>query len=352
VYRKKSVVRQLPSLNTVLTGRAGSSLVVWNLLSAKKGMKCNKIGCVKPERPKWSIIVPTYNCDRYLSETLNSLLKCNLPDTRFHIEVVDDCSSEGDPKSIVAKIGRGRIGFFRHRKNLGVVGNLNFCIKRASGDFIHLLHCDDVVDPGYYQAMESLFCLFPLVGAAFSNYRYIDESSNVIGVGEKLSDSRNVLEDWQYRLAIEQQIMTPSISIRRSVFDNVGVFDRSLKTSEDWELWNRIASKYDFAYDPRVLVSYRIRPLSNTDINEDNGTVVKDIQTVLWRASRSLPNHRRADAYRRGCETYALAKIREANQLKYQIGRIAHAKRLLRSIRLSRSHRVRKLAAKSLFVKL
>ena len=107
----------------------------------------------------WSVMIPVYNCINYLKYTLLSVLEQDLGPLIMQIEVIDDCSTDGDVEDLVYKIGKGRIKYFRQNVNLGSLRNFETCINRAKGKYIHLLHGDDMVKLGFYQEINYLFNL-------------------------------------------------------------------------------------------------------------------------------------------------------------------------------------------------
>src|SRR4051794_32849163 len=76
-------------------------------------------------RPRWSVMIPTFNCANYLAETLQSVLAQNPGEEAMQIEVVDDRSTKDDPERVVQEIGRGRVKFFRKPVNEGAILNFN-----------------------------------------------------------------------------------------------------------------------------------------------------------------------------------------------------------------------------------
>src|SRR5689334_23006227 len=90
-------------------------------------------------RPLWSVMIPTYNCARYLQETLANVLVQDPGSELMQIEVVDDHSID-DPAAVVAQVGRGRVGFFQQQQNVGHTNNFATCLKRSRGRLVHLLH--------------------------------------------------------------------------------------------------------------------------------------------------------------------------------------------------------------------
>src|SRR5687768_18494148 len=114
--------------------------------------------------PLWSVMIPVYNCSKYLPDALESVLMNNIPEEEMQIEVIDDASTDADVKAIVERIGKGRIKYFRQLENVGSVRNFETCINRSCGDLVHILHGDDRVKKGYYEKIGNLFQKYPDAG--------------------------------------------------------------------------------------------------------------------------------------------------------------------------------------------
>src|SRR5687767_1808527 len=128
-------------------------------------------------RPRWSVMIPAYQCGAFLSDTLRSVLAQDPGPEAMQIEVIDDASDE-DLEAIVRAVGKGRVGFHRQPSNIGHIANFADCLKRSRGEIVHLLHGDDLVLPGFYQALERGFA-DPAVGAAFCRWKVIDAAGTV-----------------------------------------------------------------------------------------------------------------------------------------------------------------------------
>ena len=107
--------------------------------------------------PFWSVMVPVYMPNQFLEEALESVLCQGIGKDRMQIRVIDNCSPEQDVGERVTRIGGDRIEFSTNDRNLGLAGNWNQCVKQAKGDWIHILHHDDLVLPGFYRRFEALF---------------------------------------------------------------------------------------------------------------------------------------------------------------------------------------------------
>ena len=101
-----------------------------------------------PGRPKWSVMIPAYNCAHLLPETLESILQQDPGPEHMQIMVVDDASTDADIEALVQQIGKGRISFYRQPHNVGSLRNFETCINMASGHLVHILHGDDRVKKG------------------------------------------------------------------------------------------------------------------------------------------------------------------------------------------------------------
>jgi len=126
-------------------------------------------------RPFWSVMIPAHNCDEYLRRTLASVLEQDPGPGDMQVEVVDDCSTEGNPAAVVQEIGRGRVGFHRNPQNLGVTSTFNVCVQRSRGRWLHILHGDDAVLPGFYAAYSRLIEAEPSVAMVIGPSLIIDE---------------------------------------------------------------------------------------------------------------------------------------------------------------------------------
>jgi glycosyltransferase involved in cell wall biosynthesis len=200
-------------------------------------------------RPRWSVMIPVYNCATYLKETLTAVLQQALPQEEMQIEVVDDCSTDVDVAALVADMSGGRVRYFRQPHNVGSLRNFETCINRATGHLIHILHGDDLVKPGYYASIQRLFDRFPEIGAAFCRYAYVGESSKPLYLRDPEMDTAGILDNWLLRLAQRQRLQYCTVTVKREVYERLGSF-YGVDYGEDWEMWMRIACHYPVAYEP------------------------------------------------------------------------------------------------------
>jgi len=232
------------------------------------------------KRPLWSVMIPSHNCFDYLRKTIESVLVQALPEELMQIEVIDDFSTDGDVEALVKEIGKGRVAFFKQERNVGSLRNFETCINRAMGERLHILHGDDLVRPGFYAEIDTLFTSFPNAGAAFTGCTDINEHDVRLWDSRKILDKLGLINNWLLRIAEGQLLQTPCIVVKRSVYENLGGFF-GVHYGEDWEMWVRIAANYPVAYSPKKLAYYRVHSTNITSNSLRTGQNIKDIATVI-----------------------------------------------------------------------
>ena len=232
------------------------------------------------KRPLLTVVIPTYNCANYLKETLTSVLAQDLGEASMEIIVVDDHSTKDNPEAVVKEYGQGRVKFIRQEKNVGKVKNYEAGLRASRGTYIHQLHGDDLVYDGFYSEMERLFNANPNAGAAFCRTNYIDSKSRVTGVTGMIQDNEGIVPDILEKLYTQQYIQTPSMVVKRAVYETIGCFDRRLNCMEDWEMWIRIANNYPIAASNKVLAAYRSHHDNATNSTFKSGTALKTHQLI------------------------------------------------------------------------
>jgi hypothetical protein len=228
-------------------------------------------------RPTWSVMIPTFNSERFLAQALESVLLQAPPAKQMQIDVVDDCSVV-DPRPIVERVGKGRVACFRNPRNLGLAGNFNACIERSRGQLVHILHADDLVLPGYYKTIEATARDFP-AAALFATRVFFCDVDGVIelvsprlpsfekGPGRDLSD-----------FAPGNPLQCPAVTVRRSFYEQHGGFLPELAYTLDWEMWVRAVALAGAVVRPQVLAVYRTWEGNHTHELARSAECLRDIE--------------------------------------------------------------------------
>jgi len=291
-------------------------------------------------RPLWSVMIPTYNCANYLAQTLERVLAQDPGPELMQIEVVDDHSTLDDPAAVVERLAGGRVQFYRQPKNVGITKNFETCLNRSQGKLVHLLHGDDYVRDGFYQKMQTAFEQNSSIGAAFCRHIFMDEYGHWRDLSPLEQMESGILENWLERLALEQRIMTPSMVVRRDVYEQLGGFDTRLLCSEDWEMWVRIAANYPIWYEVEPLAVYRMHLHSNTGRHIRTGEDIRYTRHAIQIFKPYLPNQIANQVSRQARETYALSALDMAYQMFKKHDFVAIVSQLREALLCSQSLKV------------
>jgi glycosyltransferase involved in cell wall biosynthesis len=198
--------------------------------------------------PLVSVVIPTHNRAHLLGRAVNSVLRQTFVD--FELIVVDDASAD-DTASVIGSLHDQRIKYTRHELNLGAPAARNTGILSAQGDYIGLLDDDD---EWYPEKLEKQVLKFSKVseaaGLIYSGYEVRDSDGCLLRT--YLPEARG---DVHLRLLLGTTIGSPTPLIRKACFQKAGLFDESLKSCQDWDMWKRISDHYEFfgflLHDPR-----------------------------------------------------------------------------------------------------
>ncbi|MFM7449588.1 MAG: glycosyltransferase [Leptolyngbyaceae cyanobacterium] len=245
--------------------------------------------------PLVSICIPTYNGEEFLNDALQSALSQTYPN--IEILVSDDDSSDQTLAIVntVCTHSRYKLSVFRHER-LGLVGNWNFCLKNAKGEYIKFLFQDDILEPSCIAEMVALAEQDAEVGLVFSKRNILltaaatsdprciliyESCQNVhnawsnlqsLQPGKTLLADPNLLED-----PINKIGEPTAVLLRKQVFESVGYFDSDFFHLVDIEMWLRISGHYKIGFIDKYLVSFRIHSKQETNTNIQLGKTNLDL---------------------------------------------------------------------------
>lgn len=233
-------------------------------------------------------MIPAYNCARFLFETLQSVLTQDIRPEDVQIAVVDDWSTD-HPETVVQEVGQGRVEFYRNERNLGAPATFNRCIELARGEWIHILHGDDLVRPGFYQKLQGVAENHPELGAIFCRCIVVNEHGHWLEISPLEAETPGVLPDFLARLAVANHIMTPAVVVRRAVYQEIGGFNTNLVHTADWDMWKRIACRFPVWFEPEPLACWRLHGSNDTLRLVSAGTDIQDLKRAIEVAQNYLP---------------------------------------------------------------
>lgn len=202
-----------------------------------------------------SVIIPLYNKEHYIESTIQSVLQQTFND--FEIIIIDDGSTDKSAQKTKA-FNDSRIRYY-YQENQGVSTARNYGIKVSKGDFITFLDADDTWRPVFLKAMFELAQQYPQE-AVFS----VAQENRPITT---LPSGVTVVKDF---CSYFYCFCTGSLFFRKEVFENVGFFKQNIQIGEDFDMWLRIACKYNYVY---LNEPYLIHPI----VTENNLSLIRDL---------------------------------------------------------------------------
>lgn len=209
---------------------------------------------------KVDVIIPAYNAARYLPTAIDSVIAQTFDDWR--ILLVDDGSTDNTADVVAPFVDRlgSKIKYIK-QDNRGLPAARNTAIRASTAEFLALLDADDVWLP--CRLSESLKALAerPQAGIAYGLVTHIDQEGRLGGTFE--GNRRNAeghIAPYIYMRKVE--LPCPTVTFRRRCVDEVGMFDETMRATEDRDLWLRIALRYEVAFIPKVVAYYRVSPHS------------------------------------------------------------------------------------------
>ena len=193
------------------------------------------------------IIIPAYNPGPYLDEAIRSCLGQSYGD--YSITVVDDCSSQ-DLRPIVSNYDC--VKYIRNDKNMGPAFSRNIGILNTGGELISFLDADDVWDQNKLLYSVREFKNNKDIGMTCGNYR-------ILSRGRLHPPFYKRAMDIDYKMLFRNNyVASGSVTLKREVVEDVGLFNDEYWIAEDYDMWLRVAEKYPVKYINKVLYYYRV----------------------------------------------------------------------------------------------
>lgn len=203
------------------------------------------------EQPFFSVIIPTYNRERYIGKAIRSVLRQTCGD--YELIVVDDGSKDRTAK-IVRSFGE-QVRYVRQR-NKGSSKARNTGIRLAKGKYIAFLDSDDRFLPSKLEHNKAYLEAHPSCRFLYSWYYQKRRGRRT----KRVTDGRSFTNLNQFRAYLygrKFMIRTSTAVIHRSCFDRIGLFNPKYRYSQDWDMWLRLASLYPGCCQKKPLALYR-----------------------------------------------------------------------------------------------
>lgn len=234
--------------------------------------------------PKVSVAIPVFNGANYLSEAIDSALA----QTYKNLEVLvinDGSRDDGSTESVALSYG-DKIRYFA-KDNGGVASALNVATREMLGNYFSWLSHDDLYAPtkieDQIRVLERMDRTRTILYSDYAVFWDNSETATVVRLPEVPPRS------FRYFITTKNVLHGCTLLIPRIAFAECGVFNESLSTTQDYDLWFRMAEKFDFVHMPEVLVNARSHPeqgriaMKNYALKECNellGRFVRDLSVL------------------------------------------------------------------------
>jgi glycosyltransferase involved in cell wall biosynthesis len=238
-------------------------------------------------QPWLSVLLPTYNGQAYLGGTLESVARQG--DDGIEVIAIDDGSTDGTPALLRSFARHLNLRILERARTGNWVANTNHALAAARGDYIGILHQDDVWAPGRLAHLKRALAKHPGTTWLFHASWYVDSRGGRLAVISPPFPPGVLLapELLVERLLVQDSIMVPSAIVRREAALAVGGLDESLPYSGDWDFWLRIAAAGGARFLSLPLAHFRIHALSQTNASTSNlGEYRRQQEAVLGRHFR------------------------------------------------------------------
>lgn len=229
----------------------------WGKLGLIRETYSDRSGCfelIKPKNfidaPVISVVMSVYNGEKYLCESIDSIL--NQTYENFEFIIINDGSADSTGE-INLSYSDPRICLIDNKENIGLTKSLNRGLKIARGEYIARMDADDISAPDRLRKELDFLQAHQDYAAVGTFLKALNEDSKVIGTIEK------PVEDAEIRRFLKKDncIAHGSAMIRKMCLLNVGLYDESIERAQDYELWLRVSEKYKIANIPEYLYMWR-----------------------------------------------------------------------------------------------
>ena len=237
--------------------------------------------------PAFTVVVPLYNAQAYIAQTLDSVLAQTFGD--FEVVVVDDASTDSGPQIVAGFVARDPRVRMVTQENRGLAGARNTGIRLARGRYIALLDADDLWLPAKLALHFAHLEANPEIGLSYAPSLFIDEEGARLGIGQtpKLTDidaehifCRNPVGNGSAGVLRRAALDDVMFHIEAAEGRRACWFDESFRQSEDVEMWTRLAATTDWKFAGIA------EPLTLYRVNNGGLSANVDKQLATWRRFR------------------------------------------------------------------
>ena len=219
--------------------------------------------------PLISVILPVYNAEKFLNESINSILEQTY--THFELINVNDGSTDGS-QAIIEHYSDPRIKNIFHTQNKGLVASLNIAIVSAKGDMIVRMDADDIALKDRVQKQVQYLLDHPAIDIVGTHAVFFETNTQSPMANWELDLNTITPSSIKKALTWENCMIHPSICMRSEIAKSL-LYNEHQKNYEDYDLWLRAtADNINIAKIDESLLYYRVQPnsITQSSIRKEN----------------------------------------------------------------------------------
>ncbi len=205
--------------------------------------------------PRVSILLTCFNHIGYLPMCYKSILDQTFKD--YEVIAIDDGSTDGTRAWLKEHVEGATL--ILNETNLGTYASLNVALKAAKGEYIAIFNDDDLWAPTKLQRQVEMLDDNAEMGLVHTDGGFIDGENRIIkGSPLGFDFPRTENGDISVALVYQNKIIASAVLVRKTCFDNLGLFNPNYFGSGDWEMWIRIAENWHVGFIDQKLTYYRV----------------------------------------------------------------------------------------------
>ena len=214
------------------------------------------------KKPTVSVLLTSYNHEKFIREAIDSVLSQTYSD--FELIIWDDASTDSS-WDIIQSYKDPRIKAFRNGVNERKVINKILRSGQVRGRYVAIHHSDDVWEPEKLEKQVAFLEQIPRYGAVFTQASPMDETGGALGdathfYASVFDQPNRTRQEWlRYFFTTGNALCHPSMLIRKACYDTLGIYPYPLVQLPDFDLWIRLAMRYELYILPEKLVRFRVR---------------------------------------------------------------------------------------------
>jgi glycosyltransferase involved in cell wall biosynthesis len=206
--------------------------------------------------PRVSVLMSVYNGERFLINSVESILEQTFPD--FEFLIIDDGSTDSTWEILEKYADKeARIILVRNEKNIGLTRSLNKGLALARGEYLARQDADDISLPQRLEMQVKFLDAHPEVSLVGTGMEIIDENGKILALHQPPTDHESIAAEL---LIKNNSVGHSTVMARLDILKELRGYNERLPYAQDYDLWWRLCRKRKIANLPEILVKWRDTP--------------------------------------------------------------------------------------------